>query len=166
MDSQIKVEQQQIISTSSTSPPVIDREKEIEKIREQIRECEEKIKKNNVSLLPGKSPVRLIEENDKIKWESPILKEPYSSFSEVLKQLTATKDFELASESLIRAKMQFQVIVLSTTQIWLYNRLLIVLREMLQKQGSVYKQPLFIHKVCNTYIGLKRPKCFVIVSFT
>jgi hypothetical protein len=59
---------------------------------------EEKIRINIQAILTGKSPIRLVEKEGKINWKQPICKDINSSFSDVLKTITATTDHELASE--------------------------------------------------------------------
>ncbi len=80
------------VAQSSTDKEMITEKKE------QIRQLEEKIKLASQTLLKGKSPIWLREDQGKIKWEYPILKDPHNSLSDVLKYLTATTDFELAAE--------------------------------------------------------------------
>lgn len=70
----------------------------IEDRQGRIRELEEQIRLGCQALMPGKCPARIIEEEGKIKWENSIYQEPFTAFSDVLKHLTATTDFELAAE--------------------------------------------------------------------
>lgn len=60
-------------------------------IKAKIRELTQKV-------LPGKCPIRFSEKDGKINWENYALKEPYNSYCDVFKELTATTDLDLAQE--------------------------------------------------------------------
>jgi hypothetical protein len=69
-----------------------ERNKELVRIKEELA----KLKKE---ALPGKSPIRFSElDNEKIDFETPILRESYESSKDVLKSLTAATDSEIALE--------------------------------------------------------------------
>lgn len=73
-----------------------ERETELTRIKEELAQLKRKI-------LSGKCPIRFSEiDSEKIDWETPILREPYESWKDVLEPLTATTDPEVASEIFTR----------------------------------------------------------------
>jgi hypothetical protein len=70
-----------------------------EELNREIEKGEAELKRLINEALPGKCPIRFSEKDrEKIHWESPILREPYESWSDSLKSLTATTDSEIAGE--------------------------------------------------------------------
>lgn len=69
-----------------------------EKKQIQINVNEEKIKKIKEEIFSkGKTPIHVCEKDGKIDWKNPIIKEGEGAFSDVVKKLTGTKDYDLAA---------------------------------------------------------------------
>lgn len=61
-------------------------------------ECEKRLREISEKILTGKCPIRVIERNGEILWDSSIFREPNSNIYDTLKKLTATTDSEIAAE--------------------------------------------------------------------
>lgn len=90
MTKDIQVKQQMITTTDLMTPE--EKEKRVGELKSRLTEIQRET-------LPGKCPIRFFEiESEKIDWENPILREPYNTWKDALKSLTATTDPEIAGD--------------------------------------------------------------------
>lgn len=74
----------------------------VEEKQKAIAEIETELKKNIKKILSGKCPIRIVEKDGEVAWDCTILRESFETHLVVFKHLTATTDYEIAAEIILR----------------------------------------------------------------